>query len=797
MGTLAKICASLLGCTALTTSALAQAPEIAVEQPLGTNLTDGGTKSFGTVTVGSNKSLVFSIKNTGDADLTGLAITKGGHHAADFTLTAKPSAPLSGPGGMTTFTVRFAPSGVGTRTAAIHIANNDSDETSFDINLTGTATLTKSIGAVWFIGDSITQSNGDGDGNSSPRKALYDLLMANGYSFTFTGHYTANVDGLPATGDTPETNLYQYHSGISGSVIGDDWGGRVGMTQNTPSFWTNGRLATVKPSVILIMLGTNDVDQNLDLANAPARLTALVNAIYAQPGVGTPRVMVASIPPNRTSADDPAHTATFNAAVPGVVSAQRALGRNVSFVNQFTPLENAYATNMAGDNLHTNATGNVTLAQQWFNAIASVPPSAPTISVAQPANTLLVSDSSSVNFGSSPSDKSVTLTFTLKNTGTATMSGIKASKDGTDAADYVISPAPASSIAASSSTSFKVNFTPKAAGTRVATLHIASNTLTNNPFNIELTGTMTGSTTYTLPATNRGWFDQNGFHNSNHNYLTGYCAAKETRAFFTFALPILAAREALVSAELRLANPALGFSSPDATESLQIHAVSTPIDTLVAASDPLASFNDLGDGPVLGGPFSASAVHNGTTLVLPMNASFLALANQQAGTTLALGSALTTLSRIDAINEAVFAGTNDGVLADTQLVLVTIRSDAALRAWRQTHFANPDSIGDGADLVDFDQDGLANLIEFAFGLSPKQSDAGGLPQPQQTAGNLVMNFTQPAGVTGITYGAEWSPTLLSESWTPLADAGTPPLHSFSLPMGTAPQLYMRLRITSP
>lgn len=40
-------------------------------------------------------------------------------------------------GGSTTFTVRFAPTTAGAKTAALHIASNDSDENPFDINLTG------------------------------------------------------------------------------------------------------------------------------------------------------------------------------------------------------------------------------------------------------------------------------------------------------------------------------------------------------------------------------------------------------------------------------------------------------------------------------------------------------------------------------------------------------------------------------------------------------------------------------------------------------------------------------------
>ncbi|MBK8090668.1 MAG: choice-of-anchor D domain-containing protein [Verrucomicrobiaceae bacterium] len=112
-------------------------PEIAVEQPLNTNIADGGSKSFGTVVVGANTSLTFTIKNVGTTNLIGLAITKDGADASQFTVTSFPAATVSGPSGSTTFTVKFAPTSAGTKTAALHIANNDSDENPFDITLTG------------------------------------------------------------------------------------------------------------------------------------------------------------------------------------------------------------------------------------------------------------------------------------------------------------------------------------------------------------------------------------------------------------------------------------------------------------------------------------------------------------------------------------------------------------------------------------------------------------------------------------------------------------------------------------
>ena len=80
-------------------------PDIGVFQPVGTGIADGGTQSVGTMFVGSPVSLTFTIKNPGTADLTGLTITKDGANAADFTVTASPTAPVL-PGGSTTFTIR-------------------------------------------------------------------------------------------------------------------------------------------------------------------------------------------------------------------------------------------------------------------------------------------------------------------------------------------------------------------------------------------------------------------------------------------------------------------------------------------------------------------------------------------------------------------------------------------------------------------------------------------------------------------------------------------------------------------
>lgn len=113
-------------------------PDIAVQQPAGTDLTDGtAKKSFGTVAVGGNgKSKTFTIKNTGKAKLTGLSIKKSGPNKGDFDVSDPVKNSLA-KGASTTFKVTFKPSAKGTRNAAIAIASNDPDEDPFNIKLSG------------------------------------------------------------------------------------------------------------------------------------------------------------------------------------------------------------------------------------------------------------------------------------------------------------------------------------------------------------------------------------------------------------------------------------------------------------------------------------------------------------------------------------------------------------------------------------------------------------------------------------------------------------------------------------
>ena len=112
--------------------------DIAVEQPSGTNLTDGvSSVGFGAVKTGGNAVRTFIIRNAGDSNLSIGSISLDGANASDFSVDITGMSTVVAPGVSTSCTVTFSPTMTGSETAALHIVSNDPNETPFDIIVTG------------------------------------------------------------------------------------------------------------------------------------------------------------------------------------------------------------------------------------------------------------------------------------------------------------------------------------------------------------------------------------------------------------------------------------------------------------------------------------------------------------------------------------------------------------------------------------------------------------------------------------------------------------------------------------
>jgi len=81
---------------------------------------------------------IFTLRNTGTADLVLATATVSGNNAADFSVDLTGMAGTLAPGSSTTFSVRCTPSALGERTTTLLVVNSDSDEYYTQIPLTAT-----------------------------------------------------------------------------------------------------------------------------------------------------------------------------------------------------------------------------------------------------------------------------------------------------------------------------------------------------------------------------------------------------------------------------------------------------------------------------------------------------------------------------------------------------------------------------------------------------------------------------------------------------------------------------------
>ncbi|WP_102126791.1 RICIN domain-containing protein [Deinococcus planocerae] len=148
----------------------------------------------------------------------------------------------------------------------------------------------------------------------------------------------------------------------NGNLTDRDHEGHSGWRIDEISARVDGWVDAYQPEVILLMIGTNDMIQNYDVARAPARLGALLDKINARRPAAT--VLVASIPP-MSDATRNNRARTYNAAIPNLVQTRAAAGRKVRFVDAYPQL----TLSDLADGVHPNAAGYSKLANVWMNAL--------------------------------------------------------------------------------------------------------------------------------------------------------------------------------------------------------------------------------------------------------------------------------------------------------------------------------------------------------------------------------------------------------------------------------------------
>jgi lysophospholipase L1-like esterase len=215
--------------------------------------------------------------------------------------------------------------------------------------------------AIMPLGDSITFGIGSSGGGY--RVELFRQALANQQNVTFVG--TAPPNGPNQVNGVAFPPNHQGHPGFT--ISGGGSGSLAGLV--------DAAIATTSPNIVLLMIGTNDINGNINVAQAPARLGALIDQITND--APDALLVVGQIIPT-TSAQTNTGVQAYNAAIPGLVQARAEAGKHVVVVDLFTPfISNPNFAGIMNDGLHPNDTGYVVLGQAWHEAIDAFLPRTP------------------------------------------------------------------------------------------------------------------------------------------------------------------------------------------------------------------------------------------------------------------------------------------------------------------------------------------------------------------------------------------------------------------------------------
>lgn len=743
------------GSNGFTETILNYAPEIAVSGNA-TNIADGDTSpaaadhtDFGSVAApGGSITRTYTISNSGTGPLTLGNVTLSGAAAADYSVTTQPPASIN-VGSSATFSVRFAPTATGLRSAALSFSNNDANENPFNFNIQGTGVAAADVAV--FTGNNTLPANERTDNVGTHAFANTAVGSSSAAQiFTIRNAGTASLTGIAVT--------------VAGANAGDFSVSAPGATTLAVGASTTFTV-TFSPTnngarVAVVNIASNDPDEN------PFRLNVGGTGLGAEITVFTGLTTQPAF--ERT---DNVGVHTFDSIFVGSTSGQQVFNIRNDGVNNLTGLAVTVAGAHPGDfnlgalsatTVAPGATATFTVSfspsatgeRSAVVRIASNDPDEnpfrinvagtgaaplyPEIAVFTGANTLPANERTD-NVGTQSfantaiGSSSAAQIFTILNTGTGTLGGLSIVRNGVHPGDFSTSALGATTLAPGASTTFTVTFSPTAGGTRGAVVNIVSNDADENPFRINVVGTglapeiavFTGNNT--LPENER--VDNLG-----------------TQGF-----------------------PQTAVGSSSAAQIFTIR-------------------NDGGDN-LTGLAVTLAGAHPGDYSVSAPGATTLA---PGASTTFTVTFAPTAGATRTAV---VRIASND---PDENPFRINVAAIALsrLQSWRDLYFGTTANTGDAANLVDFDRDGHTNIMEFAFGLDPTvPNSAAQLPQVQVSGGNAFFSFATPAGVSGVTYSAEWSTTLQAGSWTAIPDTGLAPQHLFSVPTAGNPKIFLRLRVT--
>ncbi len=464
-------------------------PDISITQSGGSSLIGGlSAVNLGNVNLGSTGAAqTFTVSNLGTANLSDLGIAVHGVHNSDFLVESLPTNSLP-QGANTTFKVTFKPTAAGPRTATLHVTSNDPDESPFHLNLSGNGVAfpvmaledaigapVASSGAAIQFGSITVGATGSpaaytvrNSGTSALTGLKVTLIGADIASFVLAApasttlapgaSTTFSVSFKPTTGG-PKGAAFQIEntSTTAGLLV-------VGLDGNGIAF----------PEISVLSDGADMTGERptLDLGNCNLGATTPIRIVTIK-NTGTGDLTGIAV----ASGSSEFKTGSLGATT-------LAPGATTTFKVCFTP-------KAAGTRAATLAIASSDANENPLLIVLSgMGIAAPRIAVEQGSGRSLVDGRAFINSGTMGLGTTAKVqTFTIRNTGTATLAGLTLIKKGINPTDFTVTALKTKSLAPGASTTFKIGFKPTKVGIRWGTIHITSNDVDKRSFDIILTGT--------------------------------------------------------------------------------------------------------------------------------------------------------------------------------------------------------------------------------------------------------------------------------------------------------------------
>jgi len=206
------------------------------------------------------------------------------------------------------------------------------------------------------VGDSITE------GCCTPpsggyRIEFYHQALLNQKDITFVGTLTNGPDMVDGQ------SFPKQHEGHGGWKISQI----AGIIDSA--------IAASNPHIVLLKIGTNDINGNDDVANAPNRLKSLIDQITSE--APSALLVVSAIIPTTNDGTNQKVEA-YNAAIQIEAEAAAAEGKHVIFLDSYTVYtdHSDYKTALMADGLHPNTAGYEVLGQAFYDVVSELLPAA-------------------------------------------------------------------------------------------------------------------------------------------------------------------------------------------------------------------------------------------------------------------------------------------------------------------------------------------------------------------------------------------------------------------------------------